>query len=175
MVNWADELITEYEQGRKTLYEMKDNLGDSEIDKLDKTQINSMINEISDVIKWLRTGRDPYALRGIDRRSAYQKRVLYDMDLFPSLDIVPDSLKEEERELSNEDKELIADILIVLSAREHECYLLHYVHMLSFDEISKELKISKSAVQSYISRARQKIKEKVSMLYGCHTRQYEAT
>lgn len=168
-MNWVDKLVIQYERGRHSLEKQKSNLGDSELDRLDRTQINSMINEVSDVIKWLKTGRDPYALRGNDRRSAYQKRVLYDMDLFPSLDIVPDSLKEKDEELSNEDKELIADILVSLSARERQCYLLHYVNLLSFEDIGVELNISKSAVQSYIKRSRDKIKEKVNLLYECHT------
>jgi len=163
-VNWVDKLVIQYEQGRYSLEKKKSVLGDSELDKLDKTQINSMINEMSDVIKWLKTGRDPYAFRGNDRRSAYQKRVLYDLDLFPSLDIVPDSLKEKDEKMSNVDKELIADILITLSARERQCYLLHYVNQLSFEEIAKELEISKGAVQSYLERARKKIKKKVSCL-----------
>lgn len=164
MPNWADKLILEYEQSREALHKAKNKLSYSELDKLDRTQINSMINELSDVIKWLKTGRDPFAIRGIDRRSAYQKRVLYDMNLFPSLDIVPDSLKENDRELTNEEKELIADILLVLSPRERQCYLLHYVNQLSFSEIEKELNLSKGTIQSYIERARRKIKKKVSCL-----------
>ncbi|GEN30249.1 RNA polymerase sigma-70 factor (ECF subfamily) [Cerasibacillus quisquiliarum] len=163
-MSWVDRLIIEYEEGRKSLYAMKDALGDSELDRIDKTQINSMIREISDVIKWLKTGRDPFKLRGIDRRSAYQKRVLYDMDLFPSLDIVPDSLKEDDNELTNEEKELVADILLVLSPRERQCYLLHFVNQLSFEEIADELKLSKGTIQSYIERAKAKIKNKVSCL-----------
>src|SRR5699024_2029913 len=166
LVSWVDRLIIEYEEGRKSLYAMKDALGDSELDRIDKTQINSMIREISDVIKWLKTGREPFKLRGIDRRSAYQKRVLYDMDLFPSLDIVPDSLKENDndKELTNEEKELVADILLVLSPRERQCYLLHYVNQLSFEEIADELKLSKGTIQSYVERAKAKIKNKVSCL-----------
>lgn len=171
MLSWVDRLVIEYEQGRESLQQMKSNLGNSELDNLDKSQINSMIREISDVIKWLKTGRDPFAIRGIDRRSAYQKRVLYDMDLFPSLDILPDSMQEIDRELTNEEKELVADILLVLSPRERTCFLLHHVNLLSFEEIAQELNLSKSSVQSYIQRARNKIKNKVS----CHTMQYVAT
>lgn len=165
MTNWADGLIIQYEQGRKELQKIKEGLGDSELDKMDKTQINSMIRELTVVIKWLKSGRDPYERRGNDRRSAYQRRALINMDLFPSLDIVPDSLKEiENKTLTNDDKELIADILIALSERERECYLLHHVNLLTFEEIARELKLSRGAVQSYIERARRKIKEKVSCL-----------
>ena len=167
-MSWVDKLVIEYEQGRRALTKKKKNLDTKKEsnfelslkDKLDRTQINSMIKEMSDVIKWLKSGRDPYEIRGIERRSIYQKRVLYDMDLFPSLDIVPESLKEDERVLSEEEKELITDILISLSPRERECYLLHYVNLLTFKEIAEELNISRASVQTYIERARIKVKEK---------------
>lgn len=161
---WVDKLIIEYENGRRQLSKLKADLTDSEIDKLDKTQINGMIREMSDVIKWLKTGRDPFKIRGIDKRSAYQKRVLYDMDLFPSLDIVPEELQETERELTEEEKELITDILLALSPRERECYLLYHVNQLTYKEIHEELKISRASVQTYIDRARAKIKEKVLLM-----------
>jgi len=171
-VNWADKRIIEYENGRKALNKKKEKIDvKKELgfelslqDKLDRTQINSMMKEMSDVIEWLKTGRDPYALRGIERRSIYQRRVLYDMDLFPSLDIVPESLEENERELTEDEKELIVDILTSLSPRERECYLLHHVNLLTFNEIAKELNISRASVQTYIDRARAKVKEKVLIL-----------
>ena len=78
MNNWVDKLIIEYEDGRKELNAMKLKLGDSELDKLDKTQINSMINDMSYSIEWMKMGRQPGSLRGIDTRSAYQKRILLD-------------------------------------------------------------------------------------------------
>ncbi|WP_339213945.1 hypothetical protein [Ornithinibacillus sp. FSL M8-0202] len=45
-------------------------------------------------------------MRGIDKRAAYQGMVMKDMDMFPSLDIVP-----EERELSEDEKRVIFNIL----------------------------------------------------------------
>src|SRR5690625_135832 len=90
MSNWADDLIVEYEQGREGLREMKKVLSDTEYDKLDKRQINSMIRTMSFSIDWMKTGKEPGNLRGIDRRSIYQRRVLMDMELFPSLEIYPE-------------------------------------------------------------------------------------
>lgn len=157
-VNWVDRLIHEYTEGRKELKVKAGVLGDSEIDKIDKTKINSMINEMSEVIKWLKSGKDPYDFRGNDKRSAYQKRVLLDMDLFPSLDVVPESTQQESpRELTEKEKELVTNVLIELSWRERQCYLLHYANRRTFQEISDELGITKSAVQTYMERARKKI------------------
>lgn len=159
--NWADKLLAEYEDGRKGLKSMKDSLNlDDLADQEDKKQINSMINDMSFSIEWLKKGRRPGNLRGIDRRSAYQRRALLNMDLFPSLDIEP-----EERVLSDDEKRAIINILVELSHRERQCYLLHMANGLSMQSISDELNISKSAVQIYINRAKKKIEKKVS----CYT------
>lgn len=160
-INWVDRLIYEYSNGRKDL---RVKVAEADVD--DKTVINSMINEMTDVIKWLKTGKDPYDFRSNEKKSAYQRRVLLDMDLFPSLDIIPESAEEQDAgELTEEQKELIVEVLIELSWRERQCYLLHYANERTFQEISNELGITKSSVQSYINRAKEKINKKVS----CHT------
>lgn len=163
-MNWVDSFIEEYTEGRKILKEKREALGNTELDKTDKTQINSMIEEMSVVIEWLKSGKDPYELRGKDKRSAYQKRALLNMDLFPSLDIIPASFNEREnsRELTETEKEFIANVLAELSLRERQCYLLHYANRRSFEEIAIELGLRKATVQSYIIRAREKVKDKIS-------------
>ena len=82
------------------------------------------------------------------------------MDLLPALDVQP-----EERTLTQEERESIIDSLIDLSHRERKCYLLHFATGWSMQEIADELNISKSAVQIYINRAKEKIKKKTS----CYT------
>src|SRR5699024_6021726 len=132
--NWADKLLIEYEDGRKELTHIKNELGNTDLDQEDTKQINSMINDMSFSIEWLKKGRRPGNLRGIDKRSAYQRRALIDMDLFPSLEVEP-----EERALNQEEKGAIIDILANLSHRERQCYLLHMANGLSLSEIGKEL------------------------------------
>lgn len=160
---WADQLISEYDEGRRTLNDMRDSLTDSELDSLDKRQINGMIRDMTYSLNWLKIGKEPGSLRGIERRSIYQRRVLMDMDLFPSLEITPD-----DEELSNEDKQAIVDILLVLSARERQCYVLHNAYEMSMSEVGSELGITKSAVQKYIDRANKKINKKI-VSYDCHS------
>ncbi len=163
---WADRLIDEYEVGRKGLTAMKSEL-DPEIleDKQDRKQINSMINEMSESIEWMRVGRRPGNLRGIDKRSAYQRRALIDMDLFPSLEIEP-----EQKEIAEEQKEALVNILVDLSHRERQCYLLHMAQGLSYSEIKKELGIGRSTVQKYIERAKEKINKKLCRTNVVQTR-----
>lgn len=166
MNNWADRLISEYTRGREALQVKRDNLSDSFEDDLDRKTINSMINDMSEIIKWLKFGKDPSDFRSNEKRSAYQRRLILDMDMFPTLDIMPESLKETSpRELSEKEKESITKVLIELSWRERQCYLLHYANRRTFQEISDELGVTKSAVQKYIERARAKIDDFLS----CHT------
>ncbi len=179
--NWADQLLAEYEEGRTELNHHRDSLheinreliGDKkwkEIDEEtksqitmnqnDKSKINSMISDMSFSMEWMKIGRRPGNMRGIDRRSAYQRRALIDMDLFPSLDIEP-----EERALHEDEKQAIVNILVDLSHRERQCYLLHMANGLSLAEIGKELNITKRTAQQYVDRAKKKIEgrmEKVS-------------
>ena len=157
---WVDRMIIEYEDGRKDLQRIKNNLGDSEVDKMDRAQVNGMINDMSFAIDWMKTGRRPGNLRGIDKRSVYQRRILVDMDLMPSLDIQP-----EPRELGEEEKQALYNMLIDLSHRERQCYLLHMAQGWSMQEIADELGIKKPSVQKFIERAKLKIKRKLS----CHT------
>lgn len=158
---WADKLIGEYEVGRKGLTTMKNELNTEIVeDKQDRKQINSMINDMSHSIEWMKKGRRPGNLRGIDRRSAYQRQVLVDVDLFPSLDIEP-----EEREIQEEEKRALYNILLDLSHRERQCFLLYQAQGFSMQEIAYELNIKKPTVQKFIDRAKNKIKRKLS----CHT------
>ena len=149
---WADKLIREYEIGRNGLSKMKEVLGDSDFDKLDKSQINSMIGSMNFSIDWLKSGREPEKYRGIDKKAAYQRNSLTDMDLFPSLDVFP-----KEKELDNEEKEAILKVLLDLSPRERQCFILHKVYLMSFYQVSQELKIGRSTVQKYVERAKEKI------------------
>lgn len=170
---WADVFLMQYEDGRKGLESMKGQLDDQNVELIgdrgfkevdiqtkkaiernrqDKSQINSMISDMSFAIDWMKTGRRPGNMRGIDKRSAYQRRALIDMDLFPSLDIEP-----KERQLEQEEREKLREILILLSHRERQCYLLHMANGLSFSEIGTELGLSKWTARGYVDRAKKKI------------------
>jgi len=159
--NWADRLIIEYEEGRSELNNMRDILNPEVMEeKEDRKHINSMINSMSFSIDWMKTGRRPGNMRGIDRRSAYQRRALLDMDMFPSLE-----LDTEERVLQESEKQALIEILTDLSHRERQCFLLYYYNSMSMREIADELGIKKPSVQKFIERAKNKVKAKVP----CHT------
>ena len=157
--NWADNLINEYRHGRSDLSKKKRNLGNSELDKDDKSKINSMIGCMSESIEWMTLGSEPGKFRGIDKKAAYQRKSMANMDMFPSLDIVP-----EERALDDDEKQAIFNVLVDLSPRERQCFLFHTVYFMTYAQISEELKIGRSTVQKYVERAKNKISCRASVV-----------
>ena len=150
-MEWVDKLIIEYEQGRKELRQMKERLGDSEQDESDKSTINSMINDMEFSLEWMKTGTQPDMYLGIDKHGAYQKDHIANMDIFPSLDIVP------ERKLTEQEKQDIFLKLVRLSARERVCFVYSEGYLWKQEEIAEELGISRNSVKQYLTRARKKL------------------
>ena len=58
------------------------------------------------------------------------------------------------------------NILLCLSHRERQCYLLHMAEGWSLQEIADELKISKSTVQKYVERAKNKISCRTNVIHS---------
>jgi RNA polymerase sigma factor (sigma-70 family) len=151
---WVDQLVREYSRGKKQLEKYKDTLDSSNPEQKEECEVVSgMISEMRFSIEWMRSGRRPGTIRGVDIHDAYRVSSLRDMDLFPTLDLQTD-----QPSLSNQEKKKIVDILLQLSTRERECYLLHRAHGLSIRQIADELGISKRSVQTHVKRADNKIK-----------------
>lgn len=155
---WADDLISEYNDGRQQLRQSKSKLNlDDPIDQQDATQINSMISEMGFSIDWLATGRQPGMYKGVDKRAIYQR------NSFEAMDLIPDIRDELESEgppalhLSVDDKQKLGRIFASLSHRERQCYILEKAQGMSRAQIAKELGIGKSTVQSYVERAIKKV------------------
>ncbi len=142
---WADKLVIEYQDGRRELQKRdKANISDQE-------KINSMITSMSYSIDWMKVGRDPEVIRGIDISQAYQKKTYGNMDIFPA------SLQEADKEMDDSQKQSILNILMGLTARERECFILNKAYMQSYADVAKELGITRSSVQKYVERAKKKI------------------
>jgi len=156
-VNWADKLLKEYKQGRKELKNMRNELTDSERDRLDKTQINSMIDSMTYSIDWMETGREPGNLRGVDKRDIYRIKQYSEMDIIP--DITEQlRLEREPLYLNQEQRQTLILLFRKLSDRERQCFIMYEAEQLSMQQIANRLGIKKSTVQQYIERAREKVK-----------------
>jgi RNA polymerase sigma factor (sigma-70 family) len=156
-MTWVRERKKEYSQGKRKLERYRDSLirpepKDQTPEELQEINIvEGMIAGMSYAIEWMRTGRQPHTRRGIDIKDAYKRSILMDMDLLPN------TPPEQESQITVAQKQVLAGILMKLSPRELECYLLHMSQGLSFAEIAKELKLSRTSVQNYIARAKSKV------------------
>jgi positive control factor len=155
MKTWVEDMIEEYSEGKKQLENYRGQLvhWDSEEDRI----VGEMISDMQYAIDWMRKGRRPGNYRGVDKRSVYQRRALLDMDLFPSVDLKPKQIY-----LSDEQKNTLMDIMVTLSHRERQCYILHMAQGWSLQEIADELDLKKRTVQQYVDRAKEKVRKKVS-------------
>ncbi|MCY8061616.1 sigma-70 family RNA polymerase sigma factor [Bacillus spizizenii] len=126
--------------------------------KNDKKIIGSMISDIEFTLEWLQNGRQPGARRGADRRDVYQRTILADPRI---IDAMPEEYainQEPEGEVSDWDKERIADALSVLSPREKEVFICYFTKQLSMQEMGELFCLKKGTIQTYINRARLKLK-----------------
>lgn len=156
MNNWANELIPQYEEGLRELGVMHDNLTDSEYDRIDESQINSMIDSMGFSLEWMETGRQPGLYRGVDKRDAYRVKQYDEMDVIP--DITEELRKERESfYLSATQKAKLLHLFHSFSDRERQCYVMYEAEQLSMGKIADYLGISKASVQVYIKRAREKV------------------
>lgn len=159
---WADELLHEYGIHKKDLERRRDRLDRNDFhSKQDLTQINSMIESMNFSMEWLETGRQPGTFKGIDKKSIYQHQSFSNMDFIPD---ITEQLEEGPKQLymTAEEKIILADIFASLTLRERQCYIFHFAKRMSFEEIAKELGVSKSRVQGAMSRAKTKITKRVS-------------
>jgi RNA polymerase sigma-70 factor (ECF subfamily) len=156
-LTWVKDRLREYAKGKRDLEKYRDSLiGDESDDMTDEVReeveiVSGMISDMNYAIEWMRSGRRPNSRRGIEIHDAYSRSIMMDMDLLPRTEPEP------EMAVSIERKRELVRILLKLSAREQQCYLLHTAHGMSFADISKEIHLSKASVQRYVDRARAKV------------------
>ena len=151
-------LLNQYKNARKELRDMLAMLADDKHDKEDKKLINSMIDSTTFIIDWIEKGGNPEEMRGVNIRQAYHIKHLSNMDILPDIS-EQIATEREQLYLTDEQKRIIVRVLESLSDRERDCFLLHEASGMSMSEVAENLGISKSSVQMYVRRAREKVKE----------------
>jgi len=160
-VTWVKARKKEYAEGVRNLMKYRDSL--TRLDLREQTPeelqeisiVEGMISDMNYAIEWMRTGRQPHTRRGVDIKDAYKRSILMDMDL------IPNKQPEQEQRITDVQKQAVVKIMMKLSPRELECYLLHVSNGLSLAEIADELKIKKRSVQDYVDRAKSKVAQAV--------------
>lgn len=169
--NWADKMIEEYEQNRSKLQGVSKRLSDQKkrlaasnltIPKRladESTILNSMIESMTYALDWMKTGRDPAARRGVDKRAIYQQNFFASFEMIP--DITDELYEPEEKyiRMSEEEKEQLAKIFSSWSHRERYCFIAHMVEQQSLQSIADDLGITKASVQTHVARAKKKVEK----------------
>lgn len=153
MKTWVENMINEYNVGKKALEDYREKLNlDIPSDAEEHKVVSEMISDMQYALEWMRKGRRPGNRRGIDRRAIYQRTTLMNMDIFPEI-----NLEQPKRSLDDDEKLLIVEVLMDLSVRERQCYLLHMAQGKSYAQIAAEIGISRRTVQQYVERAKKKV------------------
>ncbi|WP_164545790.1 sigma-70 family RNA polymerase sigma factor [Paenibacillus albus] len=126
--------------------------------KAQRSIISEMVGDCEYAIQWLETGRRPGSVRGVERPMRISSWDPGWIDSYSS----PNSRYVIERdttskELTNDERFRIEEAMRELSDRERQCFMLHVVDGMSFEDIGRELHLGKSTVQVYMERAREKI------------------
>ncbi|MED4581861.1 sigma factor-like helix-turn-helix DNA-binding protein [Brevibacillus choshinensis] len=151
--------VVRLEEARRKTGKAKSTCNGDE-NKPERQIIGEMIGDTEFVIEWIESGRRPGNKRGIERRAAYERERLMDpvrMQAFVSRSTAgsPCNLTEWQRFQ-------LADALSSLTERERECFVLTHGEGFSFEETARLLQITKSSVQTFVTRAQAKISEQVS-------------
>ena len=148
--------VSNYKNWRKIVSNAYDRAKESH-NEADKKIISNMVSECDYAIEWLSTGRRPGNKRGVERLASYQREKL--VDPLKMQAYVQQNHAGSSANLSDWQLFQIEDALSRLSPRERECYVMKHGDCHSFADIAMALNISKSAVQSYVETAQQKISE----------------
>ncbi|MBC1615320.1 hypothetical protein HB904_03925 [Listeria booriae] len=168
-------LMKEYRSGRLDLIKVLDSMPVVESKgvpgkrivnskRTDKgTLLHGMISDMTYALDWMRTGREPQSLRGIERQGVYNNTIHMDPSTLANLLGVSitqrsiDEYKPDDYEI-----EILEFFDAILSDREKECFTLVRANEYSFQEAAVALHIEKASVQEYVRRAENKLKEAFS-------------
>lgn len=117
--------------------------------------VGSIITDLNIVIQWLEKGRNPYSNRGVERLAAYQREVSYDPQIMERY-LRPTNSRSSTT-LTEDEKDRLRDALEILSPREREVYGMAKGEMFPHSYIAEMLGISKSSVDTMVSRAHEKV------------------
>ncbi|WP_019123333.1 sigma-70 family RNA polymerase sigma factor [Brevibacillus massiliensis] len=128
--------------------------------KGDRRLVEEMIGSVDYVIEWLETGRQPGNRRGIERRAGYERERPMDPALMQVL--FSYSAAGSPCPLDKQEAARLECVLSSLTERERECFVLTHGECFSLEEVAQLLGITKSSVQTYISRAQNKIAQRIA-------------
>lgn len=158
-----NELLLEYRKTMKETRALLNRLQANEAFEEDIANVRSWISSLEFAIKWMRTGQQPKATRGIERRAGYEREIPIDpyfMQLNKDREVVLFEFEEtkEEREKKVNKESLVKEIMRILDKKERMVFELAAKEF-SQREIAKLLNMPHATVQKILERCKRKIVE----------------
>lgn len=130
----------------------------TELEEEDLRVLRSMRNDLYWVITWLEDGREPGPQRSITNRAGYQREILWSQ-LTEKGQRQIEWMESQRVYLEPKENKWLEKMLDLLSKSEYESFVAVRGEGLSFAQAASLLNCSKSAVQSYVRRAEEKIRK----------------
>lgn len=153
------DLIADYEKALRDIVEKR-----KTADSTDDALYSGMESDLRYALEWMKSGKQPGTIRGVERRSGREREISVDPVLmqryFRSVDSSEYGWDDHYQEdvIGRQDKELLEGALSVLAKKEREVYMMVRGNALTYGQAAKLMKWkSKGAVQTAIKRADDKI------------------
>ena len=161
-------LIAEYEKSLKDIVRKR-----KTADKTDDALYSGMESDLRYALQWMKTGKEPGTIRGIERQSGEVREVSVDpiqMQRYfrstDSMDYAWDN-HDQENAVSRSEKERLEFALSSLTEHQKEIYMLVRGRAFTYAQAGKIMGLKKSAIQSAIDKADTKIAKKLSEMSSC--------
>lgn len=156
-----NELLLEYKETLKNTKALLNRLKENGACEDDLKNVRSWISNLEYTIKWIRTGRQPGATRGIERRAAYDREIPVEtywiqLNKDSNVEVFESEITEEEVEKDEMKQDLIKEIMKVLDKKEKEVFEM-CSNKFSQYKIAEMLGISRDEVKVIIARCKRKI------------------
>ena len=148
------ELIAEYEIALKDVIEKR-----KTADSTDDALYSGMESDLRYAIEWMKTGKRPGAIRGIERQSGESREICIDPIMMQRYFRSTDSLDYEwgnqhhENILGRSEKELLEVAMTALSDKQREIYMLVRGKGLTYSQAGDMMGMKKSAIRSALERS----------------------
>lgn len=150
-----EELMLEYREALKQVKQMRE----KSTDPGDRAILGSIVGDLQYAIRWMRSGREPGSIRGIERRAAYQREIPFDPLWFQIEEYCQSLYPASGKELPEPRRFEVEEALRSLSPREKEVYELSRGEGFTSEEIGEMLGIKSGTVRTMIRRAEGKIRK----------------
>ena len=155
-------LIAEYEKALKDIVSKR-----KTADKTDDALYSGMESDLRYALQWMKTGKEPGTIRGIERQSGEVRDVSVDpiqMQRYfrstDSMDYAWDN-HDQENAVSRSEKERLEFALSALSDKQREIYMLVRGKGLTYDQAANIMGMKRSAISSSLERSDWNIRKKL--------------